>query len=255
VGPLAAYLTPPPKDGQKRPAVVWSHGGYGGIWHDAWTMDDDQSPRAFLNKDFVLMVPSWRRENDNGGSFELFLGEVDDLLAAVDYLRHVPYVDSNRIYIVGYSIGGTIALLAAESTNTFRAAFAVGATVDVARWLADGEGQGPIPFDPFDRNEIAIRNPMRFVNQLRVPTFYFEGGNAWDAADACRMEMVAARLERPFHGVIVPGAHHWSILQPATALIADKIRADSGPEAKIQITVAEARKVYEEMPQPQQVFD
>src|SRR5438105_7148897 len=30
-GDLIAYLTPDPKDGKKRPAVLWAHGGFGGI--------------------------------------------------------------------------------------------------------------------------------------------------------------------------------------------------------------------------------
>ncbi|MDB6026929.1 MAG: Dipeptidylaminopeptidase/acylaminoacyl-peptidase -like protein [Verrucomicrobiales bacterium] len=255
VGDLAAYVSPEPLDGVKRPAVIWAHGGFGGLREYAWTPEDDQSPRAFLNKDFVVMVPSWRRENDNPGSFEFFLGEVDDMLAAVQYLRSLRYVDSDRIYIVGYSIGGTLALLAAESTNTFRAAFSIGAATDVARLLADGEGDGLVPFDARDEKEIAIRNPIRFTESIQVPTFYFEGGNSWEAPDACKMELVARKAGRPFHSVIVPGAHHWSILQPASALIAEKIRGDTGPECRIQISVEEARAVYNGMSQPQQVFD
>src|SRR5688500_144565 len=30
-GELVAYLTRDPKDGKKRPAIVWAHGGFGGI--------------------------------------------------------------------------------------------------------------------------------------------------------------------------------------------------------------------------------
>src|SRR5688572_29209547 len=36
-GPLVAYLTPDPKDGKKRPAIVWSHGGFGGIGAYYWS--------------------------------------------------------------------------------------------------------------------------------------------------------------------------------------------------------------------------
>ena len=254
VGTLAAYISPEPTDGIKRPAIIWAHGGYGGI-SDTWDPENDQNPRALLHKDFVLMCPSWRHENDNPGTFELFLGEVDDLLAAVQYLRGLSYVDAERIYIVGYSVGGTLALLAAESTNTFRAAFCIGATADMARFFSDGKGDGPVPFDVRDQNEVAIRDPMRFVKSLRVPTFYFEGGNAWEAPAACKMELVAEKAGRPFHTVIVPGAHHWSVLQPAMTLIADKIRADTGHTCQIQISVNELRAVYSAMPQPQQVFD
>src|SRR5688572_32274352 len=36
VGPLVAYVTPDPKDGKKRPAIVWAHGGFGGIGEYYW---------------------------------------------------------------------------------------------------------------------------------------------------------------------------------------------------------------------------
>lgn len=254
-GDLAAYLTPDPKDGIKRPAVVWAHSGFGGIKDCSWDPEDDQSPRAFLNNNFVVMSPSWRHENDNPGAFELFLGEVDDLLSAVDHVRKLSYVDPDRVYIVGYSIGGTLALLAAESTNTFRAAFCIGGTTDVARMLADGKGDGPVPFDPRNPAEIEVRNPIRFVNALQIPTFYFEGGNSWEAPAACKMALIAKENGRPFHNIIVPGAHHWSILQPACALIATKILQDTGSRCEIDITLQETRKIYATMPQPQQVFD
>lgn len=47
--------------------------------------------------------------------------EADDLLAGVEYLRRLPYVDSTRIGIVGYSLGGQITFLAAaEKPDAFR---------------------------------------------------------------------------------------------------------------------------------------
>lgn len=48
--------------------------------------------------------------------------EADDLLAGVEYLRRLPYVDSTRIGIAGYSLGGQITFLAAAAKpDAFRA--------------------------------------------------------------------------------------------------------------------------------------
>src|SRR5688572_18252408 len=80
-GELVAYLTPDPKDGKRRPAIVWAHGGFGGIGEYYWKPQpagNDQTPKAFLDAGFVVMLPSWRGENENPGKFELFYGEVDD---------------------------------------------------------------------------------------------------------------------------------------------------------------------------------
>src|SRR5689334_4984291 len=50
-GDLVAYLSQAPKDGKKRPAIVWAHGGFGGIGEYYWSpqpADNDQTPKAFL---------------------------------------------------------------------------------------------------------------------------------------------------------------------------------------------------------------
>src|SRR5688572_19289113 len=49
-GPLAAYLTPDPRDGKKHPAIIWITGGdcnsIGDVWSAA-SPDDDQTAAAY----------------------------------------------------------------------------------------------------------------------------------------------------------------------------------------------------------------
>ena len=54
-------------------------------------------------------------------------GEVEDLLAAIDYVKKKSSVDQKRIYVVGQKRnGGTLALLAATTGDTdVRAFFAL----------------------------------------------------------------------------------------------------------------------------------
>ena len=120
-GKMFAYLSPDPGDGKKHPALIWAHGGFGGIDKWLWEKHDKQDPGHFREAGIIVMCPSWRGENDNPGKFQLFVGEVDDAVAAVDYLARVPYVDPSRIYIAGHSTGGTLTLLTAESTSKLRA--------------------------------------------------------------------------------------------------------------------------------------
>ena len=66
-----------------------------------------------------MMFPSLRGGNDNPGNKEGFLGEVDDVLAAADFLSKQEFVDPNRIYLGGHSTGGTLVLLVAACSNKF----------------------------------------------------------------------------------------------------------------------------------------
>src|SRR5260370_33497281 len=88
-GQLAAYLTPDPVDGKKHPAIIWITGGdcnsIGDVW-DEMPRSNDQNASAFRKAGIVSMYPSLRGGNDNPGTKEGFLGEVDDVLAAADYL-------------------------------------------------------------------------------------------------------------------------------------------------------------------------
>src|SRR5207248_6912647 len=101
-GPLAAYLTPDPRDGKKHPAIVWITGGDcnsidEGCWKEG-PPENDQSAGAFRKAGVVMMFPSLRGGNDNPGVKEGFLGEVDDVLAAADFLAKQEYVDPERVY-------------------------------------------------------------------------------------------------------------------------------------------------------------
>ncbi|GAB3089598.1 alpha/beta hydrolase family protein [Lysobacter terrae] len=235
VGELVAYVSPDPGDGKRHPAVIWAHGGYGGIGSFLWeeqSADNDQSTNAFRNAGIVVMTPSWRQENDNPGRFEMFYGEVDDLHAARDYLAKLPYVDPERIYVAGHSTGGTMTLLASELKGGFRAAFSLGGIPDLKIRLEAGKTSTDPPFDLNNPEEYRLRSPMHFVGSMRSPTFYFEGSNDyWDEFD--RVQEEANEKGAQFHAFRIEGGNHFSIVAPVTQLIAKKILEDTGPKADI----------------------
>lgn len=184
------------------------------------------------------MCPSWRGENDNPGKFELFFGEVDDMLAARDYLAAQPFVDPERIYIAGHSTGGTLTLLAAVSTDKFRAAFSFGGAPDMESVVASG-GYGNTPFDTSNPKESRLRSAIHFVDAIQKPTFYFEGSGSSYTLFAAMMQIAAKPKGRPFQAYYVASGDHFSILAPLTKLIAKKINGDTGETCNVEISPKE----------------
>src|SRR4029079_8280193 len=109
LGKNVAYVTPV-KPGARLPTIIWIHGGFGwGIDELAWTpaeRGNDQTAIAFRKAGIAEMYPALRGGSQNPGSPECFLGEVDDVLAAAEFLAKRPDVDPQRIYLGGHSTGG-----------------------------------------------------------------------------------------------------------------------------------------------------
>ncbi len=236
-GKLAAYLSVPPKDSAKHPAIIWITGGFGNdIGDTAWAPakpENDQSASAFRKAGLVMMYPSLRGGNTNPGFRECCFGEVNDVLSAADFLARQDFVDRARIYLGGHSTGGTLVLLCAESSSRFRAVLSFGPVAGVASY-----GRTNLPFDMTDKMELYLRSPILFLDSIQSPVLVIEGDSPPGNISALRtMAQVSANPKISFHPV--PGLNHFSELAPATKLLADKLMHDTGPTANVQVTDAE----------------
>lgn len=240
-GKLAAYLTPEKKDGKKHPAIIWITGGDcnsidDGCWKRA-PADNDQSARAFRENGIVMMFPSLRGGNDNPGVKEGFFGEVEDVLAAGDFLAKQPDVDPERIYLGGHSTGGTLVLLVAAYPNHFRAIFSFGPVHSVADYPPQF-----IPFDVKDKRELELRAPILWLATIKTPVYVFEGTGEGNIDAFELMKNNSANQLLHFHPV--QGATHFSILAPTTRYVAGQILADKGPTTSILFSAGELNKPF-----------
>jgi pimeloyl-ACP methyl ester carboxylesterase len=218
---LAAFVSPDPRDGEKHAAIVWLTGGDSSTLDDFWSegpADSDQSASAFREAGIVMMFPTLRGGNQNEGSHEYFYGEVDDVIAAGNQLAKLPYVDPGQIYLGGHSTGGTLVLLAAETTSRFKAVFAFGAVASIDRYpesLLPGIGA-------MSREEINLRSPVHWLNNISTPTWVIEGeespGNLAELQSICML-----RSSPQLHCVAVAGRNHFSVLAPVTRVLAARI--------------------------------
>jgi acetyl esterase/lipase len=241
VGQLAAYVTPNPQDGKQHPAIIWITGGDcnsidDGCWNEG-PADNEQSASAFRNAGIVMMFPSLRGGNDNPGMKEGFLGEVDDVLGAAEYLRKQEYVDPNRIYLGGHSTGGTLVLLVAECSDRFRAVFSFGPVHTVRGYPPEF-----LPFDTSNPREIELRSPGQWLATIKSPTFVFEGTTQ---GNLMSLQAMARSSTNPNpHFLAVRGGSHFSILAPTTRLIAEKILGDGSPTCNLTFTEEEVSRPF-----------
>jgi len=233
-GNLAAYLTPDPKDGKKHPAIIWITGGdcnsIGEVWDDV-PASNDQTAGQYRKSGIVMMFPSLRGGNNNPGTKEGFFGEVDDVIASLDYLSKIDYVDPTRIYLGGHSTGGTLVLLTSECTDRFRAVFSFGPVNLVSSYPAEF-----IPFNAANNEESRLRSPIHWLHCIASPTFVIEGTDG-NIEDLNEMRRRSKNPKTQFFEV--RGKTHFNILAPINAMIAKKILKDDGSTCNITISEVE----------------
>ena len=239
-GKLAAYLSRPQESGAKQPAIIWVFGGFdNSIGDTAWeesSPESDQSASAFREANIVMMYPSFRGGNENPGFRECCYGEVDDVLAAAEYLAKQDFVDPSRIYLGGHSTGGTLVLLAAAASDRFRAVFSFGPIDEIIGYSGE-----PIPFDYKDQQELRMRSPINWLSSIKVPTFVFEGSDSGgNIYSLYQLKRVSKNPLVQFHPV--KGKDHFSVLAPMTMLIASKIILDTDHTTSIEFSAEEIKR-------------
>jgi dipeptidyl aminopeptidase/acylaminoacyl peptidase len=104
-------LKPPGFDEKKKwPVAYLVHGGPQGAWEDGWSFR--WNPQAWAAQGYVVVMPNPRGSTGFG---QKFVDEITgdwggkcyrDLVAGLDYVEKLPFVDKDRIGSAGASFGG-----------------------------------------------------------------------------------------------------------------------------------------------------
>ena len=191
---LKAWLSGQRQARQKLPAVLFLHGGF-----EFGAADWDMA-LPYWEAGFVVMVPMLRGENGQPGTFSFLYNEVDDVLAAAEYLANRPEVDPTRIYVAGHSAGGTLTLLAALASDRFRAAASFDGSPD-QQLLYNGSASKPgnhaeVVFDSHDARELQVRSPLAYVFSLQSPVRLYYSQEASVIAQRPSQRFAALARER-----------------------------------------------------------
>jgi len=133
---LKGFIWKPPAEGSF-PALLWNHGS------EKLPGSIDTVAPYFVSKGYVFFVPHRRGQGRSPGPYimddlnmagsrlsgergrreiELHETHLEDQLAALQHLRALPYVDRNRIAVMGFSFGGIQTMLAVERGPGYRVA-------------------------------------------------------------------------------------------------------------------------------------
>jgi dipeptidyl aminopeptidase/acylaminoacyl peptidase len=189
---IPAYLFQPlTKRGTKgHAAMIWVHGGV----HGNWGIGMFPFVQEAVARGYVIVCPEYRGSTGYGEAHHMAIDyggyEIDDVTSAVEYLKTLPYVDQDRIGIMGWSHGGYITLLSVfRDKHPFKAAAAmVPVTNLVFRLSYKGPGyqrqfstQARIQGLPFERRSVYIeRSPLYHVDKLQVPLLVHVATNDTD---------------------------------------------------------------------------
>jgi dipeptidyl aminopeptidase/acylaminoacyl peptidase len=113
--------------GEKLPAIVHVHGGPTAQWFRGF----DPFAQFLADRGFVVIEPNIRGSTGYGVAFrdealrDWGGKDLEDVAAAADYLKTLPYVDASRLVVFGGSYGGFMAFIAAtKKPDIWRAAVA-----------------------------------------------------------------------------------------------------------------------------------
>jgi dienelactone hydrolase len=130
---LHAYLYKPNGDGPF-PVVIYNHGSRSG--RPRRPEPNEYIGSLLTRAGYVVLIPERRGYGDSDGPTLLedigsnpgqryvarIEAETDDVFAAVDYLRTLPFADTKRIGIMGYSGGGSVTMFAIRRSTAFAVA-------------------------------------------------------------------------------------------------------------------------------------
>ncbi len=212
---LKGWFIRPMTDGNEAPAIIICHGV------GANKSDFTEFAVHLSRRGYAVLLFDFRAHGESGGSrTSLGYYEQEDVLGALSYLKTRKEVDSRRIGIYGFSLGGATAILAASKTDGFRAIVADSAFTslrDQAKNTVTGFYHLPsFPFFPlvvfayeaYFRTSIDAVSPIRSIAALAETPILIIAGEEDKLIPSENAKRLYAAAREPKEIWIIPGADH-----------------------------------------------
>jgi dipeptidyl aminopeptidase/acylaminoacyl peptidase len=185
---ISAFVYVPynlPRNGE-HPAIVYVHGG-----PTAQTMNTfNRFVQYMANQGYIVIAPNYRGSTGYGKTFQqanLFDmggGDLQDVLAAADWIKQTGYVDPKKLILMGGSYGGYMTMMGVTKAP---AVWAAGVPiVPFVNWFTEIQNEDPVlqqsdlaTMGDLEKNKALYeeRSPINFVDRIKAPLYLLAGGN------------------------------------------------------------------------------
>jgi len=185
---ISAFVYAPynlPRTGE-HPAIVYVHGGPA-----AQTMNSFNRFIQFaVNQGYFVIAPNYRgstgygKEFQDANLFDMGGGDLQDVLAAADWIKQTGYVDPKKLILMGGSYGGYLTMMGVtKAPDVWAAGVPI---VPFVNWFTEIQNEDPV----LQQSDLATmgdtvtnkaryedRSPINFIDKVKAPLYLLAGGH------------------------------------------------------------------------------
>ena len=214
---------------KKHPAIVWIHGDGVNQNYDGWHVQRNYAVyysfhQYLLQQGYVIVAPDYRGSIGYGRAWReavyMDVGGKDakDAWMIANYLKTLPYVDTDRVGVWGLSYGGFFTLIAVtDQPKLFRAAVDVAGVVDYAMYYEDPYHGGwtASRIGTPEQNPKVYENasPLSHVDRLERPLLVLHGTSDVNVPYLHSVRLIDELMKKGKGGLVsfmtYPGEFHY----------------------------------------------
>jgi dipeptidyl aminopeptidase/acylaminoacyl peptidase len=228
---IHAFIVKPPgfSETGKYPVVFLIHGGPQGAWGETWSYR--WNPQAFAAAGYLVVMPNPRGSTGYG---QKFIDDIngdwggkpyDDIMAVVDSVAALKYVDPDRMAAAGASYGGYMIDWILGHTTRFKALVSHDGVFDLRSmaasteelWFPIWEFKGM----PWDNPDMYARwSPSYFVKDFKTPTLVIHGEEDYRVPLSQGLQLFTALQVQKVPSKLLefPNEGHW-VLKPQDSVL------------------------------------
>ena len=206
---LGGILFRPASTAKLLPAIIVLHGwAQPGVSGAARV---ESTARRLSEQGYVALALSMRGWPPSSGWDDCGTRQPDDVAKAADWLAALPGVNAGSIGVLGFSLGGQVALLSGTRSDRIKAIVAYFPITDVQRWADTTSNVESVYFYvPLVCGTGYQNSPVHVAEQIRAPVLLIHGDRDTEVPteQSLRMRDALQKANRQVELLIIAGGDH-----------------------------------------------